>query len=203
MEMQRERKRRFGVNAIISHEEEARWASSIDIQAGLRIVAAPSKEQIAWKSRILEKNVPPCFCRSFGNDSESSLHVLLSRRKTVSPVAIAFQSFQEQRQSGYTTFGRAVAILTLTRISWIGYRRNGIFTGGTRSSSSKWTGLSKHPSLLNLSTICCLVNLLSPEPSETYAAELKVQFFQVCQINLKLVLCYREVQGHAKSKFSW
>ena len=46
-------------------------------------------------------------------------------------------------------------------------------------------------------------NLLSPEASETYAAELKVQFFQVCQINLKLVSCYREVQGHAKSKFSW
>ena len=94
--------------------EEARWASSIDIQAGLRITAALSKEQIAWKTRILEKNVPPCFCVSFGNDSESSLHVLLSRRKIVSPVAVAFQSFQEQRQSGYTTFGRAVAILTLT-----------------------------------------------------------------------------------------
>ena len=46
-------------------------------------------------------------------------------------------------------------------------------------------------------------NLLSPEPSETYAAELKVQFFQVWQIDLKLVLCYREVQGHAKPKFSW
>ena len=48
-----------------------------------------------------------------------------------------------------------------------------------------------------------LVNLLSPEPSETYAAELKVQFFQVWRIDLKLVLCYREVQGHAKPKFSW
>ena len=47
------------------------------------------------------------------------------------------------------------------------------------------------------------VNLLSPEPSETYAAELKVQFFQVWQINLKLVSSYREVQQHAKSKFSW
>ena len=47
------------------------------------------------------------------------------------------------------------------------------------------------------------VNLLSPEPSETYAVELKVQFFQVWQNDLKLVLCYREVQGHAKPKFSW
>ena len=47
------------------------------------------------------------------------------------------------------------------------------------------------------------INLLSPEPPETYATELKVQFFQVWQINLKLVSSYREVQQHAKSKFSW
>ena len=48
-----------------------------------------------------------------------------------------------------------------------------------------------------------LLNLLSPEPSETYAAELKVQFFQVWQINLKLVSSYREVQQHAKSTTLW
>ena len=81
--------------------------------------SGPFQRADRLKIQMLEKNVPPCFCGSFGNDSESSLHVLLSRRKIVSLVAIAFQSFQEQRQSGYTTFGRAVAILTLMRISWV------------------------------------------------------------------------------------
>ena len=42
---------------------------------------------------------------------------------------------------------------------------------------------------------------MSPEQSETSAAELKLQFFQVWQINLKLALCYREVQGHANPNF--
>ena len=50
---------------------------------------------------------------------------------------------------------------------------------GTRSSSSKCTGLSKHPSLLskrwlNLSTICCLVN-----PRVTQSADRTVRTFSV------------------------
>ena len=79
---------------------EARWALSINIQTGSLIAVALSKDQITWMSRILEKIVPPCFCESFGNDSKPLLNVLLSRRKIISPVAIAFQTFQEQNLSG-------------------------------------------------------------------------------------------------------
>ena len=58
--------------------------------------------------------------------------------------------------------------------------------------------------LLVMSATTFLVfNSLSPEPSETYATELKSQIFQVWQINLKLTLCHREGQGRAKSKFLW
>ena len=57
------------------------------------IVPALSKEQSVWRSRILEKNVPPCLCRSFVNYSEQSPCVLPSRREIVSHrAAIAFQS---------------------------------------------------------------------------------------------------------------
>ena len=60
------------------------------------------------------------LCATFGTDSKLSAQVLPSRREASSFLAIALQSFQRQRASGYTTFGRAVAILTLTRIWWIG-----------------------------------------------------------------------------------
>ena len=67
---------------------------------------------------------PPCFCPcgSFGNNSEPSLNVLLSRRKIVSPVAIAFQTFQEQNLSGQTTFGRAVVAIQLTDAGFRSFR---------------------------------------------------------------------------------
>ena len=57
-------------------------------------------ESLQRSDRLNVQNPRPpyfCSCGSFGNDRESSLNVLLSslRRQIVSPVAIAFQTFQE------------------------------------------------------------------------------------------------------------
>ena len=49
-------------------------------------------------SRILEKIVPPCFCGSFfGNDSEPSLNVLISRRKLLQQAGLLLSRFFKSR----------------------------------------------------------------------------------------------------------